>query len=74
MPNVRGRTIGTADAGGVEVVIIGWIFPRGCAGPIALVNNARYILFTLFSGGRTEWVHIVLQGALYVCYQFYVMV
>ena len=46
IPNVDGRTIGTADSDGV-MVIIGWIFPRGYTGPIALVNNASYILLSV---------------------------
>jgi len=29
------------------MVIIGWIFPRGYTGPIALVNNASYILLSV---------------------------
>ena len=46
VPHTDGRKIGTADSG-AELIIVGWIFPRGYTGPIALVKGAAFILFSV---------------------------
>ena len=46
VPHVDGRRIGTADTAG-RMVIIGWIFPRGFTGPIAIVERAAYTLLSV---------------------------
>ena len=44
VPHNDSRKIGTASESGT-LIIVGWIFPRGYTGPIALVHGAKYILF-----------------------------
>jgi len=46
MPHTSGRKIGTADTEG-EMEIVGWIFPRGYTGPIAMVTKAAYTLLSV---------------------------
>ena len=46
VPHIDGRKIGTADTEG-HMVIVGWIFPCGFTGPIALVEKAAYILLSV---------------------------
>jgi hypothetical protein len=46
IPHVDGRRIGTADAAG-SMDIVGWIFPRGYTGPIALVKRAAWTLLSI---------------------------
>ena len=46
MPHTDERKIGTAKAQG-ELVIIGWVFPRGYTGPIAIVREGLYILLAV---------------------------
>ena len=46
VPHVDARRIGTADSAG-HMVIVGWIFPRGFTGPIAIVERAAYTLLSV---------------------------
>lgn len=46
MPHTDGRSIGTAKAQG-ELVIVGWIFPTGYTGPIAIVRDGVFILLSV---------------------------
>ena len=46
VPHIDGRKIGTADTEG-HMVIVGWIFPCGFTGPIALVEKAAFILLSV---------------------------
>ena len=46
VPHTDGRKIGTAKTDG-EMIIIGWIFPGGYIGGIALVKDANYILVSV---------------------------
>ena len=46
VPHVDARRIGTADTKG-HMVIIGWLFPRGFTGPIAIVERATYTLLSV---------------------------
>ena len=45
IPHIDGRRIGTADSAG-SLDIVGWIFPRGYTGPIALVMRAAWMLLS----------------------------
>ena len=45
-PNKDGRTIGTADSD-AALTIVGWIFPEGYTGAIALVRGAAFILIAV---------------------------
>ena len=46
IPHTDGRKIGTADAEGT-MEILGWIFPRGFTGPIAIVRKAAWTLLSV---------------------------
>ena len=46
VPHTDGRKIGTADEDG-QMEILGWIFPRGYTGPIAVVKKAAYLLLSV---------------------------
>ena len=46
IPHIDGRRIGTADSEG-NMDIVGWIFPRGYTGPIALVKRAAWTLLSV---------------------------
>ena len=45
-PPLDDRTIGTAEKSGHQLVIVGWIYPRGFTGPIALVETGFLLLST----------------------------
>ena len=46
VPHTDGRKIGTADSEG-QMEIVGWIFPGGFIGVIALVKKAAYTLLSV---------------------------
>ena len=46
IPHTDGRKIGTADSEG-SMEILGWIFPRGFTGPIAIVRKAAWTLLSV---------------------------
>ena len=48
VPHTDKRGIGTAKSNGV-LVIIGWIFPSGYTGPIAIVKEAAFTLLAVIN-------------------------
>ena len=46
VPHKDGRKIGTADEDG-KMEIVGWIYPNGYTGPIAIVKKAAYVLLSV---------------------------
>ena len=45
-PPIDDRMIGTAG-GDIKLVILGWIYPEGYTGPIAMVKDAAFLLLSV---------------------------